>query len=45
MEGISRLSWNLQNADLRAKEKENGLWIMDYSRLIRVGLNRNIPYP
>ena len=37
MKDISRLSWNLENADLRAKEGENGLWIMvqfmEYSRL------------
>jgi len=30
MKSISRLSSNLQNADLRAREEENGLWIMEY---------------
>ena len=31
MKDISRLSWNLQNVDLRAREEENGLWMMEYS--------------
>jgi len=31
MKDDSRLSWNLQNADLRAREEENGLYIMEYS--------------
>jgi len=34
MNDISRLSWNLENADLRAREEENGLWIMEYSRFV-----------
>ena len=34
MKDISRLSWDLQNADLRAREEENGLWSMEYFRLI-----------
>ena len=33
MKDISRFSWNLQNADLRAREEENGLRIMEYPRL------------
>jgi len=33
MKDISRLSWNLPNADLRAREEENGLWIVEYYRL------------
>jgi len=28
MKDISRLSWNLQNMDLRARAEENGLWII-----------------
>jgi len=30
MKDILRLSLNLQNADLRAREEENGLQIMEY---------------
>jgi len=35
MTDIFRLSWNLQNTDLRAREEENESWIMES---IRVGL-------
>ena len=31
LKDISKLSWNLQNVDLRAKEEENELWIMEHS--------------
>ena len=38
MKDMCRLSWNLLNGDLRAREEENGLWIVKYSSLTLIGI-------